>query len=92
MKVYEFDRKEFVWAEEFYEILQDRMNFPEWFGKNPDALWDMLTGFVEMPCEIVLKGFQTKENNYNANELNKIIACFEDATKLYPNQFHLTKK
>lgn len=92
MKVYEFDRKEFVWAEEFYEILQDRMNFPEWFGKNPDALWDMLTGFVEMPCEIVLKGFQTKENNYNANELNKIIACFEDAAKLYPNQFHLTKK
>ena len=69
MNKYTFNRNEFEWAEEFYDIIQKRMNLPEWFGKNADALWDMLTGHIGLPCEITLIGFNQKENDYNKYKL-----------------------
>ena len=44
MKKYIFNRDEFTWAEEFYEIIKKKMGLPDYFGCNADALWDMLTG------------------------------------------------
>ena len=57
MRKYIFDRNEFNWSEEFYKLIKDKFNFPEWFGENADALWDMLTGFIETPCEVVFTYF-----------------------------------
>lgn len=34
MQVYTFDRSEFNWAEEYYDLIQKKMGLPEWFGKN----------------------------------------------------------
>jgi RNAse (barnase) inhibitor barstar len=51
----------------------------------------MLTGYVDTPCEIVLVGFGKEENVYNRNFLQRIISCFEDAEKEYPEQFKITK-
>lgn len=92
MKKYTFNRNEFEWAEEFYEIIKQRMDLPEWFGKNPDALWDMLTGHIETPCEITMIGFNRKENEYNKNELNLIYKVFDRAEKIYPNEFKIIYK
>ena len=50
MKKYIFDRNEFNWSEEFYKLIKDKFNLPDLFGENSDALWDMLTGFIETPC------------------------------------------
>ena len=91
MKKYIFNRDEFTWAEEFYEIIKKKMGLPDYFGCNADALWDMLTGYIDTPCEIVLVGFGKEENVYNRNFLQRIISCFEDAAKEYPEQFKLTK-
>ena len=33
MVKYEFNRNEFEWAEEFYDLIQKKMSLPEWFGK-----------------------------------------------------------
>ena len=57
MKKYIFNRNEFTWAEEFYDIIKKKMELPDYFGCNADALWDMLTGYIDTPCEIVLVGF-----------------------------------
>ncbi|SFJ13686.1 ribonuclease inhibitor [Kaistella treverensis] len=38
--------------EEFYEQLKEKLELPEFFGDNLDALYDSLTGFVEMPLHI----------------------------------------
>ena len=70
MKKYIFDRNKFKWAEEFYNLIQKEMELPDWFGKNADALWDMLTGYVDTPCEIALKNFTGKENDQ--------LKCHED--------------
>ncbi len=57
------------------------MGLPDWFGKNADALWDMLTGFVQTLCEIVFIGFNKKENDYNKKTITLILNCFIDAMK-----------
>ena len=85
MKKYIFNRNEFTWAEEFYDIIKKKMELPDYFGCNADALWDMLTGYIDTPCEIVLVGFGQEENVYNKNFLQRIISCFEDAAKEYPD-------
>ena len=81
-----FNRNEFKWAEEFYDIIQKKMDLPDWFGKNLDALWDMLIGYIDLPCEITFIGFNKKENHFNKEILTKIIDCFLDAQKEYPNE------
>ena len=73
MKKYEFNRNEFRWAEEYYDLIQKKFNLPNWFGKNADALWDMLTGYIETPCEIDLIGFNKNENDYNENIIKLLI-------------------
>ena len=87
MKKYEFNRNEFKWAEEYYDLIQKKMNLPDWFGKNADALWDMLTGYIETPCEIILIGFNKNENDYNEHIINLINSCFTDAEKQFPDKF-----
>lgn len=89
MKKYKFDRTEFNWAEEFYNLIQEKMNLTEGFGKNADALWDILTGFLETPFEVEFIGFDKKENEYNANIINLILNCFKDFQKQYPDKIIL---
>ena len=89
MKKYEFNRNEFRWAEEYYDLIQKKFNLPNWFGKNADALWDMLTGFIETPCEIDLIGFNKNENDYNKNIIELINSCFKDAEKQFPDKFKI---
>lgn len=40
-------------AEDFYDSLERQLELPGYFGRNLDALWDMLTGDVEGPLEII---------------------------------------
>ncbi len=89
MKKYIFDRTEFKWSEDFYRIIKGKFNLPDWFGENADALWDMLTGFIETPCEIIFKNFNKKENAYNERNINLILNCFKDAEKQYPARFKI---
>jgi len=89
MKKYMFDRNEFTWSEEFYKIIKKNFNLPDWFGENADALWDVLTGFLETPCKIVFQNFNRKENDYNEHNINLIINCFKDAGKEYPSKFKI---
>ena len=90
MRKYKFNRNEFKWAEEYYNIIQKKMDLPDWFGKNADALWDMLTGYIETPCEIILVGFNKKENDYNERIINLINSCFRDVGVQYPDKFKIT--
>lgn len=90
MKKIEFNRNEFKWAEEFYEIIKEKLELPDWFGCNADALWDMVTGYIDLPVEIVLVGFNKKENEYNKRNIDLIIKVFQDAQKELAGEFKLT--
>ena len=38
--------------EDFYAQLKSKLDLPEYFGDNLDALWDSLTGYIELPLHI----------------------------------------
>lgn len=52
MKTIYIDFAEIGDYEEFYEQLKEKLELPEFFGDNLDALYDSLTGFVEMPLHL----------------------------------------
>ena len=33
------------------------LNFPEFYGMNWDAFWDTITGLVELPERVTIKGW-----------------------------------
>ena len=38
--------------EDFYKVLKEKIKLPDYFGDNLDALWDSITGFVELPLHL----------------------------------------
>lgn len=43
-------------CQEFYERLITGLEFPDWCGKNMSAIWDLLTGYLDFPSMIYVKG------------------------------------
>ena len=37
---------------DLHNEIREKLELPEWYGNNLDALWDMLTGFIETPINI----------------------------------------
>ena len=56
MKGYEIDFKDCKTYWDMYEQIINGMGFPAWCGKNPDAIWDMLSSHIRTPAIIYLKG------------------------------------
>ncbi|MBO7398624.1 MAG: barstar family protein [Clostridia bacterium] len=40
----------------FYDVIAKKLSFPEWFGRNLDALYDLL-GDVGRDTKLVIRGF-----------------------------------
>lgn len=38
--------------EDFYAQLKSKLDLPEYFGSNLDALYDSITGYVELPLHL----------------------------------------
>ena len=63
------------------------MELPDYFGDNPDALWDCLTGYIGTPCEIRLYGLTKLSKRWR--EAQEIIDVMEKAVKDYPGRYHI---
>jgi len=50
---YRLPGREIRSLEEFYDVISRKLSFPEHFGRNLDALWDVLTTDVKGPVEII---------------------------------------
>ena len=53
---------DFTGAKYYYDLhqrLKDSLELPEFYGRNFDALWDCLTGMIETPIAVTLKGLNT---------------------------------
>ena len=62
---------------QFYDELARQLAFPAYFGRNLDALWDVLTGEVAGPIEIVWEGSAQAEANLGS-DYAKLIALLND--------------
>ena len=67
--------------EQFHELLKERLDFPEYYGKNLDALWDVLTGYVEYPLTLVWRDFD--RGAIDAESKRAFKKVFDDAQEAY---------
>ena len=67
---------------DLHNQLSEKFELPEWYGNNLDALWDMLTGFIETPIEItvIYKPENKAAENLKENVL-KVIETFKEASE-----------
>lgn len=52
MRKITFDFDRIATLKDFYKTARRELHLPESFGDNLDALWDVLTGYIDLPVEI----------------------------------------
>lgn len=52
MRKVQFDFERIGTMSDFYTVAERELELPNDFGKNLDALWDSITGYVILPLEI----------------------------------------
>ncbi|EKT59614.1 barstar family protein [Providencia burhodogranariea] len=68
--------------DDFYRQFELQFSLPAWFGKNLDALWDMLSAGIELPVAIVF----THMSEEQQIEFEDIIAIMHDANALWGDE------
>ncbi len=82
MKSIVIDFSECKYPLDLHNELSEKLELPEWYGNNLDALWDMLTGFIETPVTITVIFKPETKSAENLNEsVLKIIETFKEASE-----------
>lgn len=76
MNSYKFNFDSISTIEQFYKIFAEKLNLSEHFGANLDALWDVITGEIELPFEIIFEKMQLEQ----LLEFEEIIRLLEEAS------------
>jgi ribonuclease inhibitor len=65
----EIDFKEIKNNADFYKQLKSKIELPDYFGNNLDALYDVLTGYIKLPLRLNLV-------NLNFNQVETLYDLF----------------
>lgn len=61
--------------EDFYAQLKEKLPLPDFFGENLDALYDVITGFVELPLHIEFVNMSVEQ----LEDFEDLLNTLEDA-------------
>lgn len=61
----------------FHKILQRDLGFPDGYGKNWEALWDLMWQFRDYPITIEIHGLQTLPSDL-IQAANKMLEIFDE--------------
>ena len=73
--------------DQLHAVLKEALQLPDYYGNNLDALWDCLTGWVEMPLMIRWLHFQESEEKLGEYS-QLLLQLFRDAEEEIEG-FHL---
>jgi len=73
-KVVELKQSEADHYENVHVWLKQKLDLPEWYGRNLDALWDCITGHLHKPLKIRWIADSGHGNRYSA-----IVEVFQEA-------------
>jgi len=66
--------------DEFYGEIAKKLRFPEHFGRNLDALWDVLTTDIKGPLELAWKDSELSKKSMG-KDFEKVAALLRDVGK-----------
>ena len=66
--------------EEFYGEIARKLRFPDYFGRNLDALWDVLTTDVKGPVELAWEDSEVSKKSMG-KDFEKVAALLRDVGK-----------
>ena len=72
------DFKDVQTHDEFYKEIISSFGFPNWCGDSPDAIRDLLAGYFEEQCKIIIKGTSLLPEELK-NEFILIKKVFQDS-------------
>ncbi|WP_426349977.1 barstar family protein [Alloiococcus sp. CFN-8] len=75
--------------EELHRIFQEALGISNHYGKNLDALWDVLTGEIDLPIRIIWRDFNITEKNIGAYAV-KTSKVIERASEMLVNKIFYT--
>ena len=67
---------------DFYDAVIAGLKLPDWCGKGLDAIWDMVTGYMEYPVAIRLHGTALLPKEL-AGKMSSILEMFKEASDMY---------
>ncbi|KOY13577.1 barstar family protein [Paenibacillus xylanivorans] len=70
--------EEFSSTAELHELLKQKLELPDFYGTNLDALWDCLTGMIELPLELTWTNYQISKERLG-NEAEKVYQLMFEA-------------
>ena len=62
---------------QLHNIIKETFNFPDYYGKNLDALWDCMRGYCRENTAIYIKGVGSLPKDFD-EYMRKIFEIFED--------------
>lgn len=71
--------------EQVHTYLSDRLNFPDYYGKNLDALYDLLSTYSQPEKLIILLIYSEMMLDQLGEYGYKLVQTFEDASKGNPH-------
>ncbi|WP_105978854.1 barstar family protein [Bacillus paralicheniformis] len=72
------DGDKFRTLDGLHKTLKERLDFPDYYGENLNALWDCLTGWIERPVTIIWRDFE-KSKSYLGYSADEVLEVFKEA-------------
>jgi ribonuclease inhibitor len=66
--------------DDFYSQIAPKLRFPDYFGRNLDALWDVLTTDVQGPVELVWEESEDSKKSMG-KDFEKVSVLLKDVEK-----------
>ena len=79
-KLKSIDMGQIVSNKHMHQLFWEKLRFPKFYGENWDALWDAITGLVEMPKKLELYNWNKFEKEFpdDAETLQTIVSDFNN--------------
>jgi len=62
--------------EDLHDVISKGLALPNWYGRNLDALWDVLTGMVERPLKVIW--LNSKQSKMTLPRYEQILSLFRE--------------
>ncbi|NLM57710.1 MAG: barnase inhibitor [Clostridium sp.] len=78
MNVVFLEGKELTSKAKTHKVLKEKLELPDYYGENLNALWDCLTGWVSLPLKVVWNDFNISKKQLG-NFADELLQLFFEA-------------